>query len=294
MRQQENYNDLYAFLLVAEKKSFRHAAEKLGISSSALSKSIRLLEQRLGVQLFTRTTRTVALTRAGEQLFQTAKNSFSQLNNGLEMLADYRHTPSGLVRINAGLFVIDRILLPKLAHFKQQYPNVVLELTSENRFIDIVAEGFDAGIRLGDDVADGMIAVKISEPLKMSAVASPAYLEQHGIPKKVQDLSQHQCIGYRLSSGGYFQWTFDINGETVKITPHGQWVLNDDYTTKTAVKLGLGVGYLPDELILEELASGQLIRLFGEYVQSLPALYLYYPHRNVSPALCAVVNRLKI
>lgn len=122
------------------------------------------------------------------------------------MLADYRQTPSGLVRINAGLFVIDRILLPKLAHFKQQYPNVVLELTSENRFIDIVAEGFDAGIRLDDDVADGMIAVKISEPLKMSAVASPAYLEQHGIPRKVQDLSQHQCIGYRMSLRHYVLW----------------------------------------------------------------------------------------
>lgn len=294
MRQQENYNDLYAFLLVAQSKSFRQSAEKLGISSSALSKSIRLLEERLGVRLFNRTTRTVSLTQAGEQLFLTTQNCFSELNNELTMLAHYRESPTGLVRISAGLFTVDKLLLPKLAHFKQQYPNVILELTSDNRFVDIVAQGFDAGIRLGDDVAENMVAVRISEPLKMVAVASPAYLNEQGMPKKLADLSQHQCIGYRLSAGGLYAWEFDVNGKTVIVNPEGQWVLNDDYTTKTAVKLGLGIGYLPEELVADELSSGQLIRLFGEYAKALPALYLYYPHRHVSPALKVVVDCLRV
>ncbi|WP_233437164.1 LysR substrate-binding domain-containing protein [Muribacter muris] len=185
------------------------------------------------------------------------------------------------------------MLLPKLVGFKQQYPSICVEMASESRFIDIIADGFDAGVRLGNDVAEEMTAVKISEEMKMAVVASPDYLAQHGMPKVLQDLEQHLCLGYRLSNGDVYQWSFDMQGETVSIKPQGQWIFNDDYPAKAAVKMGLGIAYLPEALVAKELASGELIRLFGDYGQSLAALYLYYPHRNVSPALRAVIDCLK-
>ncbi|MDH2997563.1 LysR family transcriptional regulator [Pasteurellaceae bacterium LFhippo2] len=294
MLKRENYNDLYAFLLVAQEKSFTKAAQKLGVSSPALSKTIRLLEQRLGIQLFTRTTRTVSLTQAGEQLFRTAEQSFHKLDNELAILEHYRNAPTGLVRINAGLQIVETLFIPKLAYFQQQYPEVQLELSSENRFVDIIAEGFDAGVRLGDDVSEGMIAVKISEPMKMAVVASPDYFERYGIPKSLQELEQHQCICYRLSSGGIYQWEFEHNGEKITINPKGQWIFNDDNPTRTATKKGLGIAYLPEDLVSNELASGELIQIFGEQCLALPSLYLYYPHRNVSPALRAVIDSLRV
>ncbi|OOH91187.1 LysR family transcriptional regulator [Pasteurellaceae bacterium 15-036681] len=294
MLKRENYNDLYAFLLVAQEKSFTKAAQKLGVSSPALSKTIRLLEQRLGIQLFTRTTRTVSLTQAGEQLFRTAEQSFHKLDNELAILEHYRNAPTGLVRINAGIYTIDKLLIPKLAYFQQQYPEVQLELSSENRFVDIIAEGFDAGIRLNDDVAEGMIAVKISPPLKMVLVASPDYFERYGIPKNIQELEQHQCICYRLSNGGIYAWEFEHNGKPTSFVPKGQWVFNDDYVTCTAAKRGLGIAYLQEDLVADELASGELIQILGEQCLALPSLYLYYPHRNVSPALRAVIDTLRI
>ena len=294
MLKRENYNDLYAFLLVAQEKSFTKAAQKLGVSSPALSKTIRLLEQRLGIQLFTRTTRTVSLTQAGEQLFRTAEQSFHKLDNELAILEHYRNAPTGLVRINAGLQIVETLLIPKLVHFQQQYPEVQLELNSDNRFIDIIVEGFDAGVRLGDDVSEGMIAVRISEPMKMAVVASPDYFERYGIPKTIQELAQHQCICYRLSNGGVYQWEFEHNAEKITISPKGQWIFNDDNPARTAAKKGLGIAYLPEDLVSNELASGELIQIFGEQCLALPSLYLYYPHRNVSPALRAVIDTLKL
>lgn len=294
MLKRENYNDLYAFLLVAQEKSFTKAAQKLGVSSPALSKTIRLLEERLGIQLFTRTTRTVSLTQAGDQLFRTAEQSFYKLDNELAILEHYRNAPTGLVRINAGLQTVETLLIPKLAHFQQQYPEVQLELSSNNRFIDIIAEGFDAGVRLGDDVSEGMIAVRISAPLKMAVVATPGYFEKYGIPKTIQELEQHQCICYRLSNGGVYPWEFEHNGEKISIKPKGQWIFNDDNPSRAAVKKGLGIAYLPEELIADELTSGELIQIFGEQCLALPSLYLYYPHRNVSPALRVVIDTLKI
>ncbi|MGR6981619.1 LysR family transcriptional regulator [Testudinibacter sp. P27/CKL/0425] len=290
----ENYNDLYAFLQVAEAKSFAKAAAKLAVSPPALSKTIRLLEQRLGVQLFHRTTRSVSLTQAGLQLFYTAQASFARLDNELSLIEHYRSTPSGLVRINCGLHVIDTLLLPKLAHFSTQYPEIQLEFISENRFIDIVAEGFDAGIRFDDNVAQDMIAKQISEPMPMAVVASPDYFQKNGFPKTPKDLENHQCIAYRLNGGGLFSWKLGDGNETIEITPRGQWILNDDHPTKIAAKMGLGIAYLPKELVKDELNSGELIQIFKQQSPSLPALYLYYPSRNISPALRVVVDTLKI
>ncbi|RRN05877.1 LysR family transcriptional regulator [Bibersteinia trehalosi] len=290
----ENYNDLHSFLTVAQEKSFSRAATKLRVSPPALSKTIRLLEERLGLQLFVRTTRQVSLTHAGEQLFRTAEQSFGKLNHELELLAHYRNAPSGLVRINAGLQVVEQILIPTLAHFRQQYPDIQLELISENHFVDIIAEGFDAGVRLGSDVGEGMIAVKISDPMKMVLVVRPDYLAQHGFPKTLSDLTQYQGLGYRLTNGQLYAWEFQQNGETIKITPPCQWIFNDDFAIKTAALQGLGIAYLPEMLVENEVANGSLITLFSEHCQSLPALYLYYPHRNVSPALRVVIDSLKV
>lgn len=288
-----NYNDLYAFLQVALEKSFNKAAQKIGISSPALSKKIHLLERQLGIQLFNRTTRKVALTQAGEQLFHTVQSSFSKLDNELTLLEHHRNSPFGAVKINCGLQVIETLLLPKLAHFKQQYPDIQLELISENRFVDIIHDGFDTGIRFGSDVADGMVAIRISDPMKMAVVASASYFARHGIPVNLAELAQHQCLGYRLTNGQIFQWHFTDNGTTIKIKPKGQWIFNDDYPTLMAVKLGLGIGYLPIDLITHELENDQLIALFQEKTPPLPALHLYYPHRNVSSALRVVIDTLK-
>lgn len=294
MSKRENYNDLYAFLTVAEQRSFSRAAEKLGVSSPALSKTIRLLEVRLGLQLFVRTTRQVSLTQAGQQLFHTAQQSFNKLDHELDLLAHYRNAPSGLVRINAALQVIENLFVPKLAHFEQQYPDIQLELIAENRFVDIIAEGFDAGVRLGSDVAEGMIAVKISEPLKMVLVGSPDYFDEYGFPKTLDDLMQHKGIGYRFRSGNLYAWEFEEQGKQRTITPNCQWIFNDDYPTKIATLQGLGLAYVPEHLVEKELASGQLISIFNEQIPPLSPFYLYYPHRNVSPALRVVIDTLKV
>lgn len=294
MLKPENYNNLFAFLKVAQEKNFNKASQKLGISSPALSKKILQLEQRLGVQLFNRTTRSVSLTQIGEQLFSTVEISFTKINNEIQLIEHYRDSPSGLVRINCGLQVIETLLLPKLAHFKDKYPDIQFEFISDNRFVDIVADGVDAGIRLACDVAEDMIAVRVSKPMKMAVVATAGYFQKNGIPSTVQELKQHQCIGYRLSNGSLFQWEFECEGQSIKITPQGQWILDDDNLTLVAIKIGLGIGYLPEELIAKELTNGQLIRIFNEYSYALPPLYIYYPHRKISSALRIVVDTLRI
>ncbi|HGO5823616.1 TPA: LysR family transcriptional regulator [Mannheimia haemolytica] len=294
MMKRENYNDLYAFLTVANETSFSKAAAKLGVSSPALSKTIRLLEERLGLQLFTRTTRQVTLTQAGQQLFHTAEQSFTKLNQELDLLAHYRESPSGLVRINSGFLPLQNILIPKLAHFKHKYPDIQLELIGANHLVDIISEGFDAGVRVGSYVEDGMIAVKISPPIQTALVASPDYFAAHGFPKKIEDIFQHHSLGYRLSNGEIAKWHFYENEKEIEITPRCQWFFNDPELIKTAALQGLGLAYLPEKMLEKELASGQLIAIFSEYCAIRPPIYLYYPHRNVSPALRAVIDTLKI
>ncbi|PJG82484.1 LysR family transcriptional regulator [Caviibacterium pharyngocola] len=290
----ENFNDLYSFLNVAREGSFTKAALKLNVTQSALSQTISQLEQRLGVQLFTRTTRKVSLTHAGEALFLTASQSFDLLENQLDNLVGNRENPKGKVRISASQHVIQYVLLPKLAHFKNDYPNIQLELISENQLTDIVSERYDAGVRLGNDVQEGMIAVKIGQEIPMAVVATPDYFAQYGTPVKPQDLEKHNCIGYRLGSGGLYAWDFQHRGKPFVQKVQGQWVLSDSYCEYTAVKLGLGLCYLPKELVENELNSGELVEVLTNYSISLPACYLYYPHRNISPALRLVVESLKV
>jgi DNA-binding transcriptional LysR family regulator len=294
MISRENYNDLYAFMLVAQEGSFTKAATKLGVAQSGISRTVRDLETRLGVQLLTRTTRKLSLTQAGERLYHNAQTSFQSLDSGLAMLAHFRDTPSGTVRINASQHAIDKVLLPRLAVFKQRYPDIQLELISESRFVDIISEKFDAGVRLGGDVSEGMIAMRITADMEMAVVATPDHFRHYGFPQTPKDLMMHPCISYQFADGSIYQWEFWQDGVSVKHRPQGQWIFSDTYMETSAVRLGLGIAYVPEELVVEDLENGTLIRVLKQYSHRLAGLYLYYPHRNVSPALRMVVETLRM
>ncbi|WP_165089787.1 LysR family transcriptional regulator [Neisseria yangbaofengii] len=294
MLNRENYNDLYAFLAVAKAGSFTQAANGLGISQSALSRTVKLLEQRLGVQLFHRTTRSLSLTHSGEQLFAVAEQSFERLDRQLTMLGHLSDTPSGLVRITANQYAIDKVLLPKLSGFKTDYPQIQLELISDTALTNIISERFDAGVRFGDVVAEGMIAVRIGDDEKMAVVGSPDYFHAYGFPKTPDDLRHHQCIGYRYASGAMYDWDLVQDGKPIQIKTQGQWTFSNDYSIRDAAKRGLGLGYVPQDMVEGELACGELIQVLQPFSHTFTGFHLYYPHRNVSYALRCVIDYLKV
>lgn len=292
----ENYNDLYAFLMVTREGSFTKAAGKLGVSQSALSHTIRGLEERLGMLLLTRTTRSVSPTEAGERLRQTISASFDHIDNELSLLSKLRDTPAGTVRINASSHAIRQILLPKLQQLTQRYPDINIELTANSGMVDIVAERFDAGVRFGSRVAEGMIAVRIGNDVKMAVVATPEYFAKHGQPQSPQELTQHSCIGFRLTTqGGIYAWEFEKDGLEIKIKINGQWVFNESYHSADAVRLGLGIAYIPEDMIEDDLRCGRLIKVLDDYSIQFSGYHLYYPHRRQqSPALRLVIDTLRL
>ncbi|EFI8389195.1 LysR family transcriptional regulator [Escherichia coli] len=294
MAKRENYNELYLFMQVVREGSFTAAAQRLGLAQSGVSRSVRELEERLGVQLLVRTTRKLSLTQAGEQLYQKTASGFEMLDLGLATLAHYRETPSGTVRINASQHAIDKCLLPKLAVFKQRYPDIRLELINESRFVDIIEERFDAGVRLGPEVGQGMVAVRITPDMEMAIVGTPEHFRRYGFPQTPADLKAHPCIAYQFADGSVYQW--ELNQDDKKIThqPEGQWALSDSYMEAEAARLGLGLAYVPVELVADDLEHGKLIRVLQRYSLRMEGLFLYYPHRNVSPALRMVIDTLKI
>jgi DNA-binding transcriptional LysR family regulator len=292
----ENYNDLYAFLMVTREGSFTKAAGKLGVSQSALSHTIRGLEERLGMLLLTRTTRSVSPTEAGERLRQTISASFDHIDNELSLLSKLRDTPAGTVRINASSHAIRQILLPKLQQLTQRYPDINIELTANSGMVDIVAERFDAGVRFGSRVAEGMIAVRIGNDVKMAVVATPEYFAKHGQPQSPQELTQHSCIGFRLTTqGGIYAWEFEKDGLEIKIKINGQWVFNESYHSADAVRLGLGIAYIPEDMVEDDLRCGRLIKVLDDYSIQFSGYHLYYPHRRQqSPALRLVIDTLRL
>lgn len=292
----ENYNDLYAFLMVTREGSFTKAAGKLGVSQSALSHTIRGLEERLGMLLLTRTTRSVSPTEAGERLKQTIGASFDHIDNELSLLSKLRDQPAGTVRINASSHAIRQILLPKLSELGQTYPDINIELTANNGMVDIVAERFDAGVRFGNRVSEGMIAVRISPDIKMAVVATPEYFAKHGRPQLPQDLLEHSCIGFRLTTqGGIYAWEFIKDELEIKIKTTGQWVFNESYHSLDAARRGLGVAYIPEDMIDEDIASGRLMTVLDEYSMRFPGYHIYYPHRRQQPpALKLVIDALRM
>ena len=290
-----NTNDLIAFLAVAKTRSFTRAAAQLGVSQSALSHTIRGLEERLGLRLLTRTTRSVAPTEAGERLLRTVGPRFEEIDAELAALTELREKPAGNIRITIGEHAAETILWPALAKLLPRYPDIKVELAIDYGLTDIVAERYDAGVRLGEQVAKDMIAVRIGPDLRMAVVGAPSYFKRHPPPKKPQDLTAHDCINIRLPTrGGIYAWEFEKRGRGLKVRVDGQLVFNNIGLRLNAVSAGLGLAYLPEDQVRKQIADGRLIRVLADWCPPFSGYHLYYPSRRQhAPAFAVLVEALR-
>ena len=290
----ENFNDLAAFAAVAQERSFTRAAAKMGVSQSALSQTIRALEERLGLRLLTRTTRSVAPTEAGERLFQTIAPRLSEIEAQLADLSALRDKPAGTVRITTGEHPALSILQPALKRFLPENPDINIELIVDYGLTDIVAQGYDAGVRMGEQVAKDMIAVRIGPDMRMAVVASPKYFKRHSLPQSPHDLMEHNCINVRLPTyGGIFPWDLEKDRQGVNVRVEGQLVFNNlALRVKSAVD-GLGIAYLPEDAVLPYIKAKRLVRVLEEWCPMFPGYHLYYPSREHTPALSLLVEKLR-
>jgi DNA-binding transcriptional LysR family regulator len=288
-------NDLLAFLAVARERSFTRAAAKLGVSQSALSHTIRRLETRLGMRLLTRTTRSVSATDAGERLLTTVGPRFEEIEAELEAITALRDKPAGTIRISAGEHSARTVLWPKLDGFLHRFPDIKLELSIDNALTDIVAERYDAGVRLGEQVARDMIAVRIGPDWRMAIVASPAYFATRPPPKTPHDLTSHNCITLRLlTSGGIYAWEFEKNGQRLNVRVDGQLVFNSSTPTVEAAIAGHGLTCVPEDMAQPHIDAGRLQRVLTEWCPLFDGYHLYYPsRRQSSPAFSLVVDALR-
>jgi len=283
-------NDLSAFLAVARARSFTKAAAQLGVSPSALSHTIRGLEERLGLRLLSRTTRRVEPTEAGERLLRAVGPRFDEIDAEIAALSELRERPAGTIRITAGEHPAKTILWPTLATLLPRYPDVKMEIVIDYGLTDIVAAHYDAGVRLGEQVAKDMIAVRIGPDMRMAVVGAPSYFETHARPKQPQDLTQHNCIGLRLPTyGNVYAWEFEKNGREVKVHVEGQLVFNNLALRISAAMAGLGLAYLPEDQVLPHIAAGRLIRILGDWCPPFSGYHLYYPSRRQPTTAFAVV-----
>lgn len=294
MFKKEDINHLYVYMMVAREESFTRAAAKLGQAQSGVSRSVSELENRLGIKLLTRSTRNISMTPAGEQLFLSLEKGFGNLENGWELITQLREDPSGIVRINASRQAIESLLLPKLISLRNDYPRIELELVENNTFVDIVKERYDAGVRYGNTVDEGMVAVRIGPNVQMAVVASPEFLKKYGYPAHPCDLTRFPCIGYRISDGSAWSWEFNDGDRYIKHKPQGGWLFNDASTIIQAAVLGCGLAYEAEDLMQEELQSRKLIKIFEQYCTTFTGYHLYYPHRKVSTALRIIIETLKV
>ncbi|MBN3725415.1 LysR family transcriptional regulator [Burkholderia sp. Ac-20379] len=277
-------SELTAFVAIAEQRSFRAAALALAVSPSALSHSMRSLEARLGVRLFNRTTRSVALTEAGEQLLRRVGPALSDLENAVDDVATAQNRPAGSVRISASESSTRLLIRHVLPDFLLRYPDIHVEFVTDTRLIDIVGEGFDAGIRVLDDVPRDMIAVRFGPEMRFIAVASPAYLARHPAPERPADLMQHRCIRFRFESGAMYRWDFQSNGKTSSLDVSGPMTLGNLNSMIEAALAGIGVAWVPESHVIEHLADGRLVALLREWSVAMPGLALYYPANRHPPA----------
>lgn len=277
----ENFNDLISFLVVARERSFTKAAAKLGVSQSALSHSIRGLEERLDIRLLTRTTRSVAPTEAGEKLANSLEPRFREIESELDALRDMRDTPAGNIRITAGEHAVDSVLWPFLKSFLANYPDINVEIVADNALTDIVNGRFDAGVRLGEQVAKDMVAVRIGPDMRMVVVGSPQYLQQHNSPSTPQELQNHRCINMRLPTrGGLYAWEFEKDGQELRVHVDGQLTFNSLRQRIDAAVVGFGLAYVPEDSVQNELADGRLVQVLDAWCNTFPGYYLYYPSRK--------------
>jgi DNA-binding transcriptional LysR family regulator len=291
----EDLGDLATFLAVADERSFTRAAAKLGISQSALSHTIRRLEARLGLRLLTRTTRSVAPTDAGERLIETLRPALDEIDTKLSALTELREKPSGSIRITTSAHPAETILWPALQKLLPEYPDITVELMIDHSLTDIVAERFDAGVRLGESIAKDMIAVPIGPDIRMIVVGSPSYFATHPKPKTPQDLADHSCINIRmLSSGGLYAWEFEKGGRELRVRVEGQLVFNNSRMGLTAALAGMGLAFVIEDMVLDHIKAGRLVRVLSDWSQPFAGYHLYFPsRRQQSPAFALLVEALR-
>jgi DNA-binding transcriptional LysR family regulator len=291
----ESFNDLLAFLAVARERSFTRAAAKLGVSQSALSHTIRGLEERLGLRLLTRTTRSVSPTEAGERLLQTVGPRFEEIEAELAALSELREKPAGTIRFTATEYAADAILWPKLAKVLPKYPDIKVEIIIEQGLTDIVAERYDAGVRLGEQVAKDMIAMRLGPDMRMAVVGAPSYFAKRSPPRKPQELISHKCINLRVPTrGGLYAWEFEKGKRQLKVHVEGQLVFNAAAQMISAALAGFGLAYVPEDLAQPHLAKGRLKRVLEDWCPPFSGYHLYYTsRRQLTPAFVLVVEALR-
>jgi DNA-binding transcriptional LysR family regulator len=283
---------LPVILTVARRASFAAAAAELGMSASAVSHSVRLVEERLGVPLFARTTRSVSLTEAGAALVESARPALADIEDRMERIRAAKGRVSGLLRLNVPLLAQSLVMTPILSEMAKRFPHVVVEVYAENAMADIVAQGFDAGVRLGEMIAQDMVTVRLTRPFKTVIVASPAYIAAHGRPKAVADLKDHNCISYRMmTSGGLYRWDLSDDGREVAIEVAGSAIVNDGLYARDLALAGIGLAYLFEPLVEADIAAGRLTQVLPKSAIEEPGLFLYYPRRAaMAPKLRAFID----
>ena len=291
----ENLNDLVAFLAVAKERSFTKAAAQLGVSQSALSHTMRRLEERLGLRLLTRTTRSVAPTEAGQRLLRAAEPRLDEIDAELAALSALRDKPSGTIRITAHDHAVRAVLWPALAKLLPDYPDIKVEIIIDYGLTDIVAERYDAGVRSGEMVAKDMIAVRIGPDMRSAVVAAPSYFARRPRPKRPQELTTHTCINLRLPThGGLYAWEFEKGGRELRVKVEGQLVFNATAPMLDAALAGFGLAYVPEDSVQAHLADGLLVRVLADWCPAYPGYHLYYPsRRQPTPGFALLVNALR-
>jgi DNA-binding transcriptional LysR family regulator len=291
----QRFDDIAAFAVVARERSFTRAGALIGVSPSALSQTIKGLETRLGFPLLVRTTRSVAPTEAGARLLATVGPRFDEIEQELVALSELRHRPTGTIRITAGEHPVRSVLQPGLAKLLPAYPDIRVDVTVDYGLVDIVAGGYDAGIRLGEQVAKDMVALRIGPDVRMAVVGAPSYFAAHPAPRDPHELTEHNCINVRLPTyGGLFPWEFEKAGREVNVRVEGQLVFNTIRPRLESALRGLGLAYMPEDVVAPHLASGELVRVLDDWFPSFPGYRLYYPsRRHASPAFSLLVDALR-
>ena len=291
----DNRSDLTVFLTVAEERSFTRAGKRLGVSPSAISHAMRSLEEQIGVRLLSRTTRSVAPTPAGEQLLARVRPAITDIRRALERVTGHKDHPSGRVRLLLPRFAVTTVLAPKVGQFARDYPDVVLDVTTDDSRMDIVAAGFDAGVHFGEYIEKDMIAVRVSRDHRPAIVGSPQYFKTHPLPKVPRDLLQHRCINFRHGSAGLYRWEFEKGKKSLSVSVNGPLIVDDVGLVTRAALDGVGLAFISDESVAPHFSTGALVRVLEDWCQPFPGFFLYYPsRRQQSAALSALIKTLRI
>lgn len=291
----ENIADLMSLIVVAREGSFTRAAAQIGVSQSALSHSLRALEERLGMRLLTRTTRKVTPTPEGERVLERIAPHLVEIEEELKALIEMKDRPAGVIRITATDYAADTVIWPKLAPVLKNYPDLKVEIVTDYGLTDIVAEKFDAGVRLGEQVSEGMIASRVGPDFRMFVVGAPSYFAKRDLPQTPQDLTGHVCINLRLPThGGLYAWEFEKDGRELRVRVDGQLIFNTIDPVVEAALAGYGLGYVPESLVRRHIADGRLVQALDDWTPPFPGYYLYYPHRRqASPAFTVLLEALR-